>query len=355
LAGGGVEAVGELGVRVWGRVWGRGVYLLGEPLPLMGHIAFGVIDRGTNVLQVRPTTLCPLSCVFCSVDAGPRSRWRRSEYLVEPGWLASWVEAAAREKGVAVEALIDGVGDPFTYPWLPRLVRLLKETGVVSSVAAETHGETLTVELVRRLEEAGLDRVNLSIETLDPEKARRLAATPWYDVERVRRVAEFIARETSIDLHVTPVWLPGVNDEDVVEIVEWAYRIGAGKRWPPVTVQKYIAHRRGRRPPGVREPGWDEFWRWLRELERRTGRRLTWSMEEWGMRRAPRVRQRLRRGERVKVQVVAPGWLRGEWLVRVLGVDRVATLVSAPWARPGMLVPARVTGDKDEIYIVKPA
>jgi uncharacterized Fe-S cluster-containing radical SAM superfamily enzyme len=312
---GAVEPVEELGLRPLGagRAWGgRRVLQVARPMPLMGHIAFGVIDRGTNVLQVRPTTLCPLSCVFCSVDAGPGSRWRQAEYVVEPEWLAAWVEEAARLKGVTVEALVDGVGDPLTYPWLPRLVRLLKETGVVHSVAAETHGETLTRRLVDRLEEAGLDRVNLSIETLDPEKARRLAATPWYDVERVREVAEYIARETSIDLHVTPVWLPGVNDEDVVEIIEWAYRIGAGKRWPPVTVQKYIRHRRGRHPPGLREPSWEEYWRWIRGLEERTGRRLTWTMEEWGMRRAPRVPNPLPRGARTVLQVAGPGWLRGE-------------------------------------------
>ena len=352
-----MEAVyGPLGLRVWGRAWGRPIVLVGEPFPLVGSIAFGVIDRGTNVLQVRPTTLCPLSCVFCSVDAGPGSRWRRAEYIVEPGWLASWVDRVAREKGVTVEALIDGVGDPFTYPWLPRLVRLLKETGVVHSVAAETHGETLSRRLVDRLEEAGLDRVNLSIESLDPAKARRLAATPWYDVERVRRLAEYIARETSIDLHVTPVWLPGVNDWDVVEIIEWAYRIGAGKRWPPVTVQKYIAHRHGRRPPGVREPSWEEYWKWIRMLEERTGRRLTWSMEEWGMRRAPRVRPRMRRGEKVELTVAGPGWLRGELLAAAVERERSVALIARGRGRrprPGERVLARITGDRDEIYMAR--
>ncbi|ALL01898.1 hypothetical protein Pyrde_1855 [Pyrodictium delaneyi] len=335
--------------------WGsRQVYMVEKPLPLMGVIQFGVIDRGTNVLQVRPTTICPLSCVFCSVDAGPGSRARRAEYIVDPRWLAEWVEEVAREKGVAVEALIDGVGDPFAYPWLPTLVRLLKETGVVASVAAETHGETLTRELVDRLEEAGLDRVNLSIETLNPEKARRLAGTLWYDVERVRRLAEYIARETSIDLHVTPVWLPGVNDEDIVEIIEWAYRIGAGKRWPPVTVQKYIAHRHGRRPPGVREPSWDEYWEWIRELEKRTGKRLTWSMEEWGMRYAPRVRHPLRRGQVAKLQVVGPGWLRGELLAATLDMRRLVTLVGARGLKPGELVLARIIRDRDGIFIARP-
>ena len=351
----GVDPVPELGLRPLPRPWGRALLQVASPMPLIGHIAFGVIDRGTNVLQVRPTTLCPLSCVFCSVDAGPASRTRQAEYMVEPGWLAAWVEEAAREKGVPVEALIDGVGEPLTYPHIVELVRLLKSSGVVRSVAAETHGATLTRRLVDRLEEAGLDRINLSIDTLDPEKARQLTDTPWYDVERVKKLAEYIARETSIDLHVTPVWLPGVNDRDVVEVVEWAYRIGAGKRWPPATVQKYVAHRRGRKPRGVREPTWEEYWRWLRRIEEQTGRRLTWTMEEWGMRPAPRLRNPLPRGTRVTLQVAGPGWQRGELLAVAPRQRRVVTLLSAPWARPGQLVPAKITHDKDGILIARPA
>ena len=350
-----VEVAEALGLKTWAHAWGRPVLLLREPFPLLGHIAFGVIDRGTNVLQVRPTTICVLNCVFCSVDAGPRSKWRQAEYLVDPRWLAEWARRVAAEKGVVVEALIDGVGDPFTYPWLPDLVRLLKETGVVGSVAAETHGATLSKELIHRLEEAGLDRINLSIETLDPEKARRLTGTPWFDVRKVVEVAEYVARETSIDLHVTPVWLPGINDEDVVEVIEWAYRIGAGKRWPPVTIQKYIRHRYGRHPPGVREPSWEEYWQWLRDLERRTGKRLAWSMDEWGMRYAPRIHHPIRRGARVKLQVVGPGWLRGELLAITLDKKRVVTLVARKTRlEPGSLVLAKIIHDKDGIFIARP-
>jgi len=345
---------GTRGLRLWGRVWGRPVYYVEAPTPLLGVIQFGVIDRGTNVLQVRPTTICPLSCIFCSVDAGPRSRWRQAEYIVDPLWLAEWVKRVAREKGVHVEALIDGVGDPFTYPWLPKLVRLLKESGLVRSVAAETHGETLTIDLVRRLEDAGLDRINLSIESLDREKARMLAGTPWYDVERVVRIAEYIARETSIDLHVTPVWIPGLNEDDIPKIVEWAYRIGAGKRWPPVTVQKYVRHRFGRHPPGVREMGWGEFWRRLRELEKKLGLRVTWTMEEWGMTYAPRITHPLKAGSRVKLVVIGPGWLKGELLASTLDNSRLVTLVGGRGLEPGDIVLARIVRDKDGIFIAKP-
>ncbi len=302
-------------VRVLGRYRdGRIVYYIGKGAPMIGYIAFGLIDRGTNVIQVRPTTICPLNCIFCSVDAGPFSRHRWAEFIVDPEAIVDAMEYVVRFKGYGVEALIDTIGDPLTYPWLEDLVRMLKGIPGIRSVALETHGALLTIPLVKRLEKAGLDRINLSIETMDPVKARYLQGVEWFNAERVVKAAEYIVRETSIDLHVTPLWIPGVNDNDIVRVIEWAVKIGAGKRWPPVTVQKYNEHRYGRRVPGVKQVSWRSFWRWLRDLERRLGIRLRYSMEEFGMRYLPRVPCSVRRGDFVEAYVLARGWLRGEYL-----------------------------------------
>ena len=63
-------------------------------IPLMGCIAFGIIDRGTNLLQIRPTTVCPLNCPFCSTDAGPFSRLHDVNFEVECDYLVEEIEKA---------------------------------------------------------------------------------------------------------------------------------------------------------------------------------------------------------------------------------------------------------------------
>ena len=340
----------RLAAKVYG---GRHLYIVGSETPLRGYIAFGVIDRGTNVLQVRPTTLCPLNCIFCSVDAGPMSRHRWAEYIVEPEPLAETAHWFAGYKGGGVEALIDGLGDPLTYPWITRLISLLKNHPAITSVALETHGAVLSKNLVDKLEAAGLDRVNLSIDTLSPEKARVLQGAPWFNLRRVVEAAEYLVRETSIDLHVTPVWIPGVNDRDVEEVVLWAYRIGAGKRWPPVTVQKYHAHRYGRKVPGAPSLPWSVFWKKLEEMEKRLGIRLRWSMEEWGMRYAPRPPCPHRRGDRVCVEAVARGWLRGEMLGVSCKSKWLVALPRAAHLSPGEKIMAEIRGDKDCLLIAR--
>ncbi len=292
---------------------GRFIYRVPQDVPAYGYIALGVIDRGTNVLQVRPTTICPQSCIFCSVDAGPNSRRRWAEFIVEPGLIIRGVEEAITVKGCCVEALIDTIGDPLTYPYIVELVEMLKKTSGVRSVALETHGMLLSERLVDRLHNAGLDRVNLSLETLNPEKARFLYGTRAYSVERVMSATEYLVKETSIDLHITPLWLPGINDEDVEHVIKWAIKIGAGKKWPPATVQKFIKHKYGRGRE-LREVSWSEFWNFIDRLEKKLGVRLRWSMEEWGMYYTRKVKPPVSRGDLVEVDVVSRGWLRGEYL-----------------------------------------
>ncbi len=327
-----------------------------EPIPLVGTIAFGIIDRGTNVLQTRVTTVCSLCCKFCSVDAGPCSKRRWADFYVEDiDWLVTWVNDFVKFKGGDVEILLDGVGDPLEHPEIVEVVRALKGIEGVRSVALETHGFRLTEELAFALAEAGLDRINLSLETLDPEKAKELAGRQDYDVLRVKEVVEKVVKETQVDVHVTPVLLPGINDEDIKEIILWVKEAGFGKRWPPFTIQKYVRHKHGRKIKGVKEMSWDEFWNYLDRLEKELGVRLRWSMEEWGMRRARKVPEVYKIGEKVKVEIVSRGLLRGEWLgVPLPRRDVVMTVVKAPGAEVGKRMVVKVRENKDNIYLASP-
>ncbi|WP_238374095.1 radical SAM protein [Ignicoccus hospitalis] len=326
-----------------------------EPIPLVGSIAFGIIDRGTNVLQVRITTVCSMCCKFCSVDAGPCSKSRWADFVVtDLEWLRAWVNDVVKFKGVPVEVLLDGVGDPLEHPNVVGVVRTLKSIEGVASVALETHGLKLNEDLAFSLAEAGLDRINLSIETLDEAKAKELAGRPDYDVRRVKEVIEKVFRETQVDIHVTPVLLPGINDEDIKEIIKWVKEVGFGKRWPPITIQKYVRHKRGRKMKGIKEMTWEEFWNYVSKLEKETGARLRWTMEEWGMMRARKLPELYKRGEVVKVEIVSRGLFRDEWLgVPVGRRDVVMTVVNAD-VDVGRRIKVKVRQNKDNIYLASP-
>jgi uncharacterized Fe-S cluster-containing radical SAM superfamily enzyme len=251
-------------------------------IPLIGCLSFGIIDRGTNLLQVRPVCTCNLNCPFCSVDAGPHSRTRVTGYEVELGYLVDSVRQVARFKGAGVECHIDSPGEPMIYREVVDLVRELKGIEEVSIVSMQSNGTLLDGKRIGELEEAGLDRINLSMHALSPALARQLAGVPWYEIEEVKEAARMIA-ESRIDLLIAPVHLPGINDAEIPRLIGFALDMGAGKRWPPLGIQKFERHRLGRTPAGLRMQTWRRFHDQIEEWEGEFSVRLLLRSHDFGI------------------------------------------------------------------------
>jgi len=118
----------------------RKLFEIDSSIPLVGCIAFGLIDRGTNLIQVRPISTCPLSCIFCSTNAGPKSKIRQTEYIVPLDYLVEEFDKLVAFKGRRkIEAHIDTVGDPITYPHIVELVSRLSQIEGVEVVSLLKH------------------------------------------------------------------------------------------------------------------------------------------------------------------------------------------------------------------------
>ena len=206
------------------------VRITGESgIPLVGSLYFGIIDRGTSLLQVRPSCGCNLNCPFCSVDAGPATRTRATSYEVE-------IEGTARSsggdcpfKGAGVECHIDSPGEPPMYHSSgtrrgPPADRLRERHLAPDQRDAPGRCED------RALQSAGLDRINLSIHALDPEMVKTLAGVDWFDTEKLKMAAEAVAR-SEIDL-LNRVLHPGINDAEIPKLIRYAQEIGAANASP---------------------------------------------------------------------------------------------------------------------------
>ncbi len=320
------------------------VYVTRESgLPLLGHTAFGLIDRGTNLIQVRPVSGCNLNCIFCSVDEGV-SRSRKADYIVDTDYLVEEFAKLAALKGNDVEAHIDGQGEPFIYPYMVELLEKLRAVPQVKVISAQTNGMLLDGEKVGAMEGL-LDRVNLSLSSLDDRRARMLAGTNLYDVGHVMGVARAIAA-SGIDLLLAPVWVPGFNDEEIPKIIEFGMEAGAGKRWPAFGIQNYVRYQFGKKVKG-RPMKFSEFFRRLGEYEERYGMRLRLSPADFGIHKAPAPPKAFKKGERLRLKLVAPGRVFGE----MLAVDR-GRVIGVLTDRPvGATVSAEVTRTTDGVYV----
>ncbi|AFK23071.1 radical SAM protein [Pyrococcus sp. ST04] len=339
-----------LGSRLKNRYTRRRILYIHEGLdiPLLGYNAFGLIDRGTNLIQVRGSTGCNLSCIFCSVDEGPYSRTRKLDFVVDIDYLMKWFDWVAQQKGKGLEAHLDAQGEPLIYPFIVELVQALRDHPNVSVISMQSNGVLLDDKLIEELAEAGLDRINLSIHSLDPEKAKMLMGMKNYDLNHVLEMAEALVN-AGIDVLIAPVIIFGINDNEAEAFIEFARKIGAGKRWPALGFQNYIPYKFGRNPTIAKPIPFKEFYEWLRRLEEKTGMKpLVLKPHHFGMHPRPFIPLAFKRGEVVKAEVVLPGRIEGEMIAKAR--NRLIQVINTD-AKVGDKIRVRIVRTRHGIYV----
>jgi len=237
-------------------------------IPLIGSMYFGVIDRGTSLLQLRSITGCPLNCPFCSVDEGPTSKSKLRDFIVDSDYLVNSYNYVVKEKGLKeAEAHLDGQGEPMAYPYLPELVQKLWLNNSTKIISIQTNGWFLTEKLIDELAEVNLSRINLSINAIDLKLGKHLAGRGDYHLERILGLAEYIVN-SGISLLLAPIWIPGVNDDEIEKIIKFSVKINSKeKRYPTMGIQNYLVHNEGRNIKGIKQKSFNEFYDQLRSFE----------------------------------------------------------------------------------------
>jgi hypothetical protein len=237
------------------------------------------------------------------------------------------------------------------YRRLPDLVAALREIGEVTAISLQTNGTLIDQKTIAALETAGLDRINLSLHALDPFIAKELAGTDWYDIGKLTESARAVAR-SKIDLLIAPVYIPGINDAEIPKLIRFAQEIGAGKRFPPLGIQKFEHYRYGRSPKGVKAQSWWQFYnRSLRPWEKESGMKLELNPQrDFGTVRRPFVPLVFTKGEKVTVEIRAPGWIHGE----MLGVARNRVVSVYNCEKQAGNVRVKIVSTKHNIYTGMP-
>jgi len=319
-------------------------------IPLLGSLYFGVVDRGTSLLQVRPSCKCNLNCPFCSVDAGPESTTRAASYEVEREYLVDYVQEIARFKGNGVECHIDSPGEPMLYKEISELVADLRAIPEVSIISMQTNGTLLNDLTIAALDSAGLDRINLSLHALEPAMAQDLAGVPGFDIGKVMDAARAVAAGR-IDLLIAPVYLPGINDAEIPKLIRFAQEIGAGKRFPPLGIQKFERYKYGRSPRSLKVQSWWQFYnRSIKPWQKESGCKLIISPQDFGTERRSMLPKVFLKGEKTTVEIRAPGWIRGEQLGVARG--RVVSVMGCLKTSGNLRV--KIVSAKHGIYVAVP-
>src|SRR5687767_3385380 len=166
--------------------------------------------RTIEYLRISVTDKCNFRCLYCMPVAG--LQW------LPKGDILSYEEIAAVVQQLAPLGLrrlrITG-GEPTIRPDLDRLIAMLRAVPGVEDISLSTNGVRLA-ELVKGFRAAGLDRVNISVDSLRPDRIRKIS----------RRNVDFdplaaaSAAETAglAPIKINVVVMRGNNDDEIGDL-----------------------------------------------------------------------------------------------------------------------------------------
>ncbi len=173
---------------------------------------FGRVHRS---LRVSVTDRCNLRCRYCMPAEG--MKWLPREELLTDDEIVRLVGLFAGE-GVT-EVRITG-GEPLVRPALPALIGRISAVPGVREIAMTSNG-VLLADAIDDLVANGLGRVNVSIDSLDPERFAML--TRRRDLDRALAGLAACERHESLrPIKVNAVALRGVSEPDVLPLAELA-------------------------------------------------------------------------------------------------------------------------------------
>ncbi len=167
-------------------------------------------NRPINYLRISVTDRCNLRCVYCMPPSGVAACGHADVLTYEEIEL---VVRAAATLGLSKVRLTGG--EPLVRAGFVELVRKVAAVPGIDDVALTTNGVLLAAK-ARELAAAGLRRVNVSLDTLRPERFARLTRA-----DALPRVLEGIAAAQAVGLapvKINTVVVRGLNDDEVVDI-----------------------------------------------------------------------------------------------------------------------------------------
>ncbi|HVE69929.1 MAG TPA: GTP 3',8-cyclase MoaA [Thermoanaerobaculia bacterium] len=171
--------------------------------------------RRIEYLRISVTDRCNFRCVYCMPAAG--LTWLPKDDILSYEEIA---DVVAQLAPLGLRRLRLTGGEPTIRPQLERLIAMLRAVPGVEDIALSTNGVKLP-ELAGPLRAAGLDRVNISADSLRPDRIAAIARRNLgFDLVRSARVAEAAGLDP---IKVNMVVLRGINDDEIEDFARLTY------------------------------------------------------------------------------------------------------------------------------------
>ena len=169
--------------------------------------------REINYLRISVTDRCNLRCKYCMPAEGCSYLIPHSEILT----FEEIIKVAEAAASIGIHKLRLTGGEPLVRKSIVDLIAGLNAIEGIDEIDITTNG-LLLEEMAHDLKQAGLRRVNISLDTFDPDKFREI--TRGGDLTRVLRGIEAAEREGLTPVKINCVALGGFNDDEFGRFIE---------------------------------------------------------------------------------------------------------------------------------------
>jgi len=170
------------------------------------------IGRLINYLRISVTDRCNYRCVYCmppdGINAVGHSEIMRFEEILK-------VVRVAADYGVSKIRLTGG--EPLVRHGIVDLVRMIRKVPGINEITLTTNGYLLA-KYARELKEAGLTRVNISLDTLNPDLFQKITRNG--DINSIWEGIEAVEKNGLHPLKINMVMLAGINDHEIPDFMD---------------------------------------------------------------------------------------------------------------------------------------
>jgi GTP 3',8-cyclase len=165
-------------------------------------------NRRINYLRISLTDRCNLRCVYCMPEQGVPKLFHEDILTYE-----ELLRLARISVSLGIEKIRLTGGEPLVRKNIGDMVKALGEIPGIRDISLTTNG-VLLGEQAQNLWDSGIKRINVSLDTLDPENFSRITRFPYFD-----QVWEGIRQAEQIGfspIKINVVALKGINDDEIL-------------------------------------------------------------------------------------------------------------------------------------------
>lgn len=307
-------------------------------IPLIGNVAFGIAYRESSIIEIKPVTSCNLDCIYCSISEGLSSK--KHDFVVEKDYLLEELQILINFVDEPVEIHIGVQGEPFLYEDMFKLISDLQQMEKVQAISIDTNGTLLNKEKIDLLAKNSKLQLNLSLDAIDPEKAKQMAGVKNYNVEHLKSIISYASQKLTVI--AAPVLTDSYNNDELEKIIIWVKTL---PKQPILGIQNFLKYKPGRNP--AKEIPWKKFYALLKELEQKHQIKLKLDKTDFSIKETRELPKPFEEGDIVTAVIKCPDRFKNS--VVAAAKDRTISVPDCQYVKDKK-IKIKIMRDKHNIF-----